>query len=168
MVVNGEIVLAEQAVATNSLHLLTSDASSPNLSSIVWHRSRKLWENRPLADDQKVGLLILPIFLDHHQRVRQFDHPLGSSVCCFGCGLKLTQLPSPRDLAVRRRGFPSCSVLPDQAFFFHVRLTQNAVQLQKRSCELHVCALRSVPSDMRIIPKGYDESGFSTDNNFAF
>ena len=54
------------------------------------------------------------------------------------------------------------------AFFFHVRLTQNAVRLQKWSCKLHLCAPRSVPSDIRIIPKGSDESGFSTDNNFAF
>ena len=59
-VVNGGIVLEEQAAVTNSSHILTSDASSPNSSSAVWRRSGKLWENRPLADNLQI--------IDQHRR----------------------------------------------------------------------------------------------------
>ena len=53
-------IVLEQAAATNSPRFLISEASSPNSSSIVVHRSRKLWENRPLADDLQI--------IDQHQR----------------------------------------------------------------------------------------------------
>ena len=67
-------IVLEQAAATNSPRFLISDASSPNSSSIVVHRSRKLWENRPLADDLQI--------IDQHQRsmfsARIYPTPLSS------------------------------------------------------------------------------------------